>query len=258
MLKKTLFAGVVVALTYTQAFAANGLTGEWELESLAGVNSATLKQLGQPIKINFAQGKVSGSDGCNHINATYQSKDYSLKIRTDRMSSTMMACIGVGQKVSQQYIKALGSASSYQQSGQSLTLVNDRGQIVASYKAPTTGGLMKTKWRLMSYLDARKTARVSSLNTEKMTLDFGKDGVLSGNSGCNNYHVSYRINPKTNRIDLGRIASTKMFCAQPEDIMKEEQAFLNNLQQIKSFKRSSKELQLFDAKGTRLLDLSQL
>lgn len=85
---KNLFAGAVLALTCTQAFAANGPSGEWELESLAGINSATLQQLGRPIKINFSQGRVSGSDGCNYINATYQSKDYHLKIMTHRMAST--------------------------------------------------------------------------------------------------------------------------------------------------------------------------
>ena len=40
--------------------------------------------------------------------------------------------------------------------------------------------------------------------------------------------------------------------------MKEEQAFLGDLQQVKSFKRSGKELELFDGKGKRLLDLRQM
>ena len=258
MFKKTLFAGAVLALTCTQAFAANGPSGEWELESLAGINSATLQQLGRPIKINFSQGRVSGSDGCNYINATYQSKDYHLKIMTHRMASTKMACTGVGNTVSNQYIKTLGSVIGYQQSGQSLNLINNRGQIVASYKAPIAGALMNTNWQLMSYLDARQTARVSSINTEKMTLQFGKDGTLSGNSGCNTYSAPYRVNPKNNRIDLGSIITTQKFCAQPADLMKEEQAFLGDLQQVKSFKRSGKELELFDGKGKRLLDLRQM
>jgi heat shock protein HslJ len=117
---------------------------------------------------------------------------------------------------------------------------------------------MNTNWRLMSYLDAHQTARVSSINTEKMTLQFGKDGMLSGNAGCNTYSAQYRINPKNNRIDLGNIISTQKYCAKPADLMKEEQAFLGDLQQVKSFKRSSQSLELFDAKGKRLLDFRQM
>lgn len=110
---------------------------------------------------------------------------------------------GVGNTVSNQYIKTLGSVIGYQQSGQSLNLINNRGQIVLQViKQSATGALMNTNWQLMSYLDARQTARVSSINTEKMTLQFGKDGTLSGNSGCNTYSAPYRVNPKNNRIDV--------------------------------------------------------
>jgi heat shock protein HslJ len=248
---------LALGLSLSQAYAANTPSGEWELQSVTGVNPALFKQLNQPIKLSFNKATLSGSDGCNLIQAPYQANNHQLKIMTEKMMSTMMACTGTAQQFSKPYINALATTTAYQQTAQNLKLLNSKGQVVATYKAPITGYLMKTNWRLQSYLIPNK-ARVSSLNTPKMTVSFGADGILSGSAGCNHYHTNYRINPKTNRIELGAIASTKKYCVQPTDLMKEEQQFLVNLQQVKSFKRSGSQLALWDNLGNRLLNFEQI
>ena len=261
MLNKSLalatLAITTLSMSLNLAYAASQPSGEWELQSASGINANALKQLNQPIKLRFDKGSISGSDGCNLIQAPYQADAHRLKIMTTKMMSTMMACIGSAGQITKPYINVLANTAAYEQTAQNLKLLNSKGQVVATYKAPVTGYLMKTNWRLQSYLIPNK-ARVSSLNTPKMTASFGADGILSGSAGCNNYHSTYRINPKTNRIDLGALASTRKYCPQPADLMKEEQQFLTNLQQVTSFKRSGSRLELLDVHGTRLLDFTQM
>ena len=89
-------------------------------------------------------------------------------------------------------------------------------------------------------IDARLDTSVwtlASLNAEPLlpgtaiTLQF-KDGELAGFAGCNSYNGRYTAElaeDGTYTISLGPLTTSRLLC--PQDIMQQEQAFLEALQQ---------------------------
>lgn len=70
------------------------------------------------------------------------------------------------------------------------------------------------------------------LSTAPITMQFGADGTLSGNSGVNTYTTSYKTDGTS--IEIGeQIASTMM--AGEEDAMKQEADFLVTLPTAATF-----------------------
>ena len=65
----------------------------------------------------------------------------------------------------------------------------------------------------------------------KITLNFGADGSLSGSSSCNRLVTSYTLTGESLSIAQG--AGTMMACEEP--FMKQEQAFLGLLSEVKQF-----------------------
>jgi heat shock protein HslJ len=79
----------------------------------------------------------------------------------------------------------------------------------------------------------------------RMTMEFGTDGRLSGNSGCNSFFGSYRAGGNT--ISISEFGSTSMFCAEPEGVMQQEAEFLAILPNAASFRLDGDRLDLRDA-----------
>ena len=84
-------------------------------------------------------------------------------------------------------------------------------------------------------------------------VNFSGSNKLSGNSGCNSFFGSYKIDKPTGKISIGPLASTRKACR--SEIMKAEFNFLKNLENAKSFQRSSHKLELLDEKGNLLMSL---
>jgi heat shock protein HslJ len=58
----------------------------------------------------------------------------------------------------------------------------------------------------------------------EITALFDQYGNLSGNTGCNNYISKFLVNDRA--IEIGPVAATRMFCAEPEGIMEQESNYL--------------------------------
>jgi heat shock protein HslJ len=74
----------------------------------------------------------------------------------------------------------------------------------------------------------------------KQTITFDDEGRVYGDSGCNRFTGGYTV--KGDRITIGPLASTMMFC---EGKMDAEQSFLTRLQDAESYKATKKELKIF-------------
>jgi heat shock protein HslJ len=87
--------------------------------------------------------------------------------------------------------------------------------------------LENTSWQLTSLGDS------SPLAEKPITLEFGEKNRLSGSSGCNRYMGSFST--KGNQFSVkSPLGSTMMAC--PEDLMKQEQQFLQALNAGTSYK----------------------
>lgn len=82
-------------------------------------------------------------------------------------------------------------------------------------------------------------------------IKFSGDGQVSGYAGCNRFFGSYKIDKSKSTITIGPLASTKKACEQP--VMDAESAFMNKLENAKTFKRTRLHLNLFDEDDEQLL-----
>ena len=90
---------------------------------------------------------------------------------------------------------------------------------------------------------------INSLNNTPITITFAKDGKLNGKV-VNYLMGEYKIDPDS-KISFGPIASTMMMG--PQKDMEAEQFFLQNLQNVKSYKIKGNRLILTTEDGSELM-----
>jgi heat shock protein HslJ len=92
---------------------------------------------------------------------------------------------------------------------------------VAGAVNPLTG----TRWEVVNYNNGRG-ALVTPLLGTRLTMEFGANSSLTGNSGCNTYAASYQVNGSN--LTIGQPSGTQISCAEPAGIMEQEFDFLNS------------------------------
>jgi heat shock protein HslJ len=259
-MKKVLFSIavmlVLVALAGCTASQSAGspsggtLTGQvWALTALAG--KAPIKDTGITIQFNTA-GTVSGSSGCNQYSGTYTASGSSLTINTP-LATTMMMCAQPVMIQESAYQTALATVKAYSVSGDKLTLYGPNNTEIASYKA-TSQDLAGTSWQVIGYNNG-KQAVTSVLAGTEMDIQFGKDGTVSGKSGCNNYNGPYTVTG--NQIQIGPLASTMMACGDPAGIMDQEQQYLAALATAATYQIEGNVLELRTSDGALAADFNK-
>lgn len=76
-------------------------------------------------------------------------------------------------------------------------------------------------------------------------------GQVNGNASCNSYFGGYELDG--NRINIGPLASTEMFCGSPTGVMDQEMAFLSAMNGAKEYSIESGQLIFSDASGETIL-----
>jgi putative lipoprotein len=89
---------------------------------------------------------------------------------------------------------------------------------------------------------------------DKPFVQFGAEGKLAGDAGCNRFFGSYET-AADGSIAIGPLGSTRMACPEPE--MAQEMQFLEMLQGAKRFERDGTRLSLMDGSGAVLAELVQ-
>jgi heat shock protein HslJ len=200
---------------------------------------------GTELTANFgADGKLSGSAGCNNDAASFQTDGN--KISIGPAVSTKMACEQAVMDQEQQYLAALSTAATYRIDGSKLELRTADGALAASFtKAPAgSDALPGSSWIVLGYNNG-KQAVVSTMAGTDLTANFGTDGMLSGNSGCNTYSAAYQIDG--NKITIGPAATTRMACEQA--VMDQEQQYLAALSTAATYRIDGSKLELRTADG---------
>ncbi len=256
-MKTTLFSIalvlVLVALagcSSSQSPGGGTLTGQvWALTDVAG--KTPIQDTG--ITIQFGtDGTVSGSSGCNQYSGTYTASGSSLTINTP-LASTMMACAEPVMVQETAYQTALAGVKAYTVKGDKLTLFGPNNTEIANYKA-TSQDLAGTSWQVIGYNNG-KQAVVSILAGTQMDIQFGKDGTVSGKSGCNTYNGPYTVNG--NQLKIGPLASTMMACSDPAGIMDQEQQYLAALETAATYQIEGNVLELRTADGALAADFNK-
>ena len=236
----SIFAGMIILAACTSPASQSGggeLTGKvWALTELMGKPPVA----GTGISAQFsADGKVSGSAGCNRYSGAYTVSGNSITFSSP-MATTMMMCDTAVMEQENAYLKALGEARTYAVKGDQLTLTGANNTSLVVYKAQTQD-LTGTSWEAINFNNG-KQAVVGVLGDTTLTADFGKDGTLSGKAGCNTYSGGYKVNG--NQITIGPLASTMMACSDPEGVMEQEAQYLAALQSAATYQIEGNVLEL--------------
>jgi len=232
------------------------ITGTWTLISgLAGAGTTSVLP-GTTITASFSDGgTVSGSAGCNNYVAMYQVNKNNLKVGKPATSKT--SCGSPAGIMDQEaiYLSNLQGAASYTISGDMLTISDQAGKTLLTYKrAGATGATMpivNITWNLDMYRGS-SGSDTPVITTTNVTALFGADGIISGSAGCNSYTGSYTPSGP-NGISIGPLATTRMFCGDP-GVMDQETAYLTLLRTVSSYKVTEDgKLNLMNSAGTPVL-----
>jgi heat shock protein HslJ len=88
---------------------------------------------------------------------------------------------------------------------------------------------------------------------DKRFIQFGADGRVSGNAGCNRFGGNY--SEDGGKLSFGPLAMTRMMCPPPD--MERERAFTEILANSSRFEATHLKLTLYSASGKALATLQR-
>ena len=133
-----------------------------------------------------------------------------------------------------------------------LTLMIAAGMILSACTTRSQStDLQGSSWKLVSYGSIQdQIAAAAGVDTH---LDFGMDGRVTGNMGCNSFSGKYEV--KNGRIIISQVISTMMACPGPR--MDQETVTLQVLRDSAGFQVENDRLLIRSGDGTRSITLSR-
>ncbi len=192
-------------------------------------------------------GRVAGSGGCNRFFGGYTLDGNALTF--DALGSTEMACEPEIMAQETAMLTLLGAVTSYERAEDVLLLNTDTGDTLVFERQAedmmSTNELTGTAWKLTTLVSAG-TATKAIVNEElgrEAGFEFLPEGRVSGSGGCNVINASFTLDG--DKLSFGPVMSTMMACA--EDVMQQEIAFTQALEQIETFTLEGDTLTLSSA-----------
>jgi heat shock protein HslJ len=214
----------------------------WVLAELPG------RELMNPgnVTLQFAQGRASGSDGCNRFSGGFEADATSLQFL--ELASTQMACAPELMAQAGAVTGALGATRSYRVGDERLELLAADGRRVAVYRAQSSG-LEDTAWDVTGINNGRGAVASLAADTQ-VTLAFDAEGRASGSAGCNRFTAGYTR--ERDALKFAAAATTRMLCPTP-GVMEQEQAVLQALQQVATVRMEGDRIELRAADGALMI-----
>jgi len=194
---------------------------------------------GSTATLQFSDGRLSGSDGCNRFAGSYSATGSAFEV-SPPLASTQMACPEPVSTEARAFMAALEAARGYRIDGALLQLMSADGTMLLTLAAQSLL-LEGTSWNATGINNGRQAVQGVVKDTT-VTLSFGADGDASGSGGCNNFAGRYDASGSS--ISIGGIAVTMKTCAEPDGVMEQEQAYLKALATAKSVRFEGDRLEL--------------
>jgi heat shock protein HslJ len=151
------------------------------------------------------------------------------------------------------YLMTLETAASYHIQLGTLELYDASGTLSVRFQI-SQPSLAGTSWKLTD-LSPTGDSVITPIAGTLITANFGKDGVLNGSAGCNQYGADYHVDGNTLKFEPA--VSTRMFCSDPEGLMDQEISYLTNLEAAATYQISGDFLQIMDENGRLLLSFQR-
>ena len=203
------------------------------------------------VTIRFEEdGSLSGSTGCSEYQSTYAVDGTTMQI-AGGFTILQLGCPAMVLSRANAYGVALGRTTTFAFDGGALSLRNKNDVETATFESYHQQ-LAAHEWIVTAY-DNGANAVLSPLDGSQITANFGDDGRLTGNAGCNNYFADYTVRDES--IVMGTPGSTRRACAEPAGVMEQETLFLAALASAVEFHLSGDVVTLRRADGDVILTL---
>lgn len=171
-------------------------------------------------------GKISGTTGCNRFFGGYTQAGAAVTFTGVGM--TKMACLGDGLMEQEATFTGIlnGEATASVNADGALTIRGAEGISFTALPAAPVAGADGAPDR--SILEGGEWVvedinRGGVIDNSRLTLTFGKDGRVSGHSGCNGFGGSFKSTKDT--VEFGQMVGTLMACS-AEAMMKQEGKYM--------------------------------
>jgi heat shock protein HslJ len=228
------------------------LTGTWVLEAYAAPGTEQLTPASSaPAMLTFADGTFNGDTGCNVLNGNYTTEgDAGITFELGPM--TMRACLEDDITAQEEALVAgLAVVTDMELDDDELALLDDTGAVRFVF-LPGATGLEGTTWQVTGVNTG--DALESNAQIEAFTLEFGPDGTVSGNVGCNSFTGSYSTDGSS--LSVSALASTTRACE--PDLGALEQQYTAALEAATEFELRGSTLTLRDDAGAMQVTASDL
>ena len=145
------------------------------------------------------------------------------------------------------YLALLQSADTYEVEGDVLRLLSG-GSAVLSYQA-IPSELEDAFWRLSTLATPSGPTGPLPGTSVFLVIDEAESQAF-GTGGCNRYTAGFTASDT--EISIGPVASTQMFCAEPEGVMDQEALYLGLLESATGYELGDDLLTLRNADGVVL------
>jgi len=196
------------------------------------------------IDIQLSDGKFSGTAGCNNYFGSYLTEGDKLTF-PHPIGATRKLCPGPVMEQEHAYLQLLNQVNSFHIDDETLVLLNQKQQSVLKFGVQRPAELENTQWQAAAINNGRGGV-VSSATTGLVNAQF-LDGKLTGNGGCNQYSAGYTL--EDDKITIGPIMTTRMHCPEPENIMQQEQEYLQAITGTRIFTLDTSKLELRSEEG---------
>ena len=243
LLPMALGAGVVLALLLAACSSApeDLESTSWQLTQIGDQQPVP----GTTVTIQFDDtGSVDGTTGCNSYSGPYEVERANISMGP--FASTLVGCPGAVGVQETTYLTALQITTTYTVDGDTLTFFNAEGETLLSYARLSTD-LAGTTWDVTSYNTDSQAVRSLIIDTT-ISLNFGTDGTVAGNAGCNDYSGSYEVGG--DNVTIGPLAVTQQACAEPAGIAEQEMQYLAALENSTVHAINNARLELRDDDGS--------
>jgi len=168
---------------------------------------------GTRIELSFRDGQIGAHTGCNHLFGNARLEGGRLLVAG--VGGTEMACEPKLMAQDEWLIGFLTGGPEWRLSGQELTLSSGdtRIRLLDRRSAEPARPLSGTKWLLDTLVEGGTAASLPA--GARPWITFGKDGMATGNAGCNGFGGNYTV--KEGHIRFSELAVTKMSCGEERD-----------------------------------------
>jgi heat shock protein HslJ len=221
----------------------------WQLVALGDVKKPETPVKGSSFTAQFIHipgapsGVLNGTTGCNEYTTAFTASTSEIKINLP-VSTTNTSCVPGLSDQEKLYFLALNDATSYQISGNVLTIPYDSGKQALVYEGtqlieaqrPPLSKLNGTTWYLW-YMNNTPILAGTTIYAQFAINTDGASGTFNGSAGCNTYSATFGDN-----LAVQTTLNATQSCDTPKGVMDQEKAYVGALSRAYGYWQTGDQL----------------